>query len=174
MPPALNRISESGLQSMAYGKEGVAILMTKKQEAGQWHGRPLRGRPYGIRQLGAGPSRISYAKSEMKKTVIVRAILHKDDARNIIKLYSSFRNSLAFLTLPPAISFMLLSSCGISYSFSSVSVVASRLPISGFGTGGRSDDLAPFIGTAWLLPLYKSPCFQQLTPRYETMCCSSP
>jgi mRNA interferase RelE/StbE len=48
------------------------------------YGKPLRGRLHGIWQIRIGPFRVWYEISQKEKKVILKAILHKDEA---IKYY---------------------------------------------------------------------------------------
>ena len=44
------------------------------------YGKPLRGRLHGIWQIRIGPFRVWYEINCVEKKVILRAILHKDEA----------------------------------------------------------------------------------------------
>lgn len=44
------------------------------------HGKPLQGRLFGIWQIRIGPFRLWYEINDVEKKILLKAILHKDDA----------------------------------------------------------------------------------------------
>ncbi len=62
-------------------KNNLLESIIAKLERLPQQGKPLRGRLHGIWQLRVGPFRVWYEINEAKKHVILRAILHKDDAK---------------------------------------------------------------------------------------------
>ena len=61
-------------------KELLRKIIGKLEEEPQ-SGKPLRGKLHGLWQLRSGPFRIWYEINEKEKTVTLRAVLHKDEAR---------------------------------------------------------------------------------------------
>ena len=61
-------------------KDLLRKIIGKLEEEPQ-SGKPLRGKLHGLWQLRSGPFRIWYEINEKEKTVTLRAILHKDEAR---------------------------------------------------------------------------------------------
>ena len=65
-------------------KRDWLLKIIEELEQNPQSGKPLRGRLHGTWQLRMDPFRIWYEINERDKKVILKAILHKDDA---IKLY---------------------------------------------------------------------------------------
>jgi plasmid stabilization system protein ParE len=77
--------------------------MAERLEQEPQSGKPLRGKLHGLWQLRIGPFRVWYEINEEQKKATLRAMLHKDEARSIIRAPSGTL-SLTFLTLPFCIS----------------------------------------------------------------------
>ena len=57
------------------------VLKGENEEQEPQSGKPLRGKLHGLWQLRIGPFRVWYEINEEQKKVILRAILHKDEAK---------------------------------------------------------------------------------------------
>ena len=63
-------------------KDKVEWLEKIKEKLHEYpeYGKPLKGRLYGIWQIRIGPFRVWYEINDVEKKVILRVILHKDEA----------------------------------------------------------------------------------------------
>jgi len=60
-------------------KTWLESIITKLEQYPQ-HGKPLRGKLHGTWQTRMGPFRVWYEINDVEKKVILKAILHKDEA----------------------------------------------------------------------------------------------
>ncbi|MCY0851447.1 type II toxin-antitoxin system RelE family toxin [Thermoplasma acidophilum] len=61
-------------------KEWLQHMIERLEQEPQ-SGKPLRGKLHGLWQLRIGPFRVWYEINERERKVILRAILHKDEAK---------------------------------------------------------------------------------------------
>lgn len=52
----------------------------EKLETNPEHGKPLRGRLHGLWQVRMGPFRVWYEINDVEKKVILKFVVHKDEA----------------------------------------------------------------------------------------------